>query len=71
MPLADLPLEIMRGIHPAISEEVYDVLTVEASVASRRSEGGTAPDNVRAAARGWRERLDKESIARMRGGAGA
>ncbi len=70
VPLAELPLEIMRGIHPAIGEEVYDVLTVEASVASRRSEGGTAPDNVRAAARGWRERLDRESIA-MRGGAGA
>jgi argininosuccinate lyase len=71
VPLAELPLEIMQGIHPAISEGVYDVLTVEASVASRRSEGGTAPDNVRAAARGWRERLDKESIARRRGGAGA
>jgi argininosuccinate lyase len=71
VPLADLPLEIMRGIHPAIGKDVYNVLTVEASVASRRSEGGTAPDNVRAAARGWRERLDKESIAQMRAGAGA
>jgi argininosuccinate lyase len=71
VPLAELPLEVMQGIHPAINEDVYNVLSVEASVASRRSEGGTAPDNVRAAARGWRERLDKESNAQMRGGAGA
>jgi argininosuccinate lyase len=36
------------------------VLSVDASVASRRSEGGTAPDNVRAAARAWIERLARE-----------
>jgi argininosuccinate lyase len=36
------------------------VLSVEASVASRRSEGGTAPENVRAAARSWLDRLSRE-----------
>ncbi len=52
-----LQLEVMQGVHPAISEGVYAVLSVEASVASRTSEGGTAPDNVRAAAKAWRMRL--------------
>jgi argininosuccinate lyase len=55
--LAALSLEIMQAEHPAIGAAVYDVLSADASVASRRSEGGTAPDNVRAAARGWLERL--------------
>jgi argininosuccinate lyase len=55
--LAALPLEMMQAEHPAISAAVFDVLSIDASVASRRSEGGTAPDNVRAAARGWIERL--------------
>ncbi|MBS27837.1 MAG: argininosuccinate lyase [Alphaproteobacteria bacterium] len=39
----------MQAIDPRISEDVFQVLSVEASVASRTSEGGTAPDNVRAA----------------------
>jgi argininosuccinate lyase len=36
---------------------VFDVLSVEASVASRTSFGGTAPDNVRAAAAEARARF--------------
>ncbi|WP_106161649.1 argininosuccinate lyase [Hasllibacter halocynthiae] len=55
--LSDLSLEEMREAHPAIGEGVFDVLTVEASVASRRSYGGTAPENVRAQVGRWRERL--------------
>jgi argininosuccinate lyase len=55
-----LPLEAMQAVHPAITGSVYGVLSVDASVASRRSEGGTAPDNVRAAARAWIERLARE-----------
>ena len=47
--LADLPLETMREIEPAISEEVFTVLSVEASLASRTSFGGTAPSRVREA----------------------
>lgn len=46
--LADLPLETLRAIDPRIDERVYAVLTVDASVASRRSHGGTAPEQVRA-----------------------
>ncbi|WP_431281765.1 argininosuccinate lyase [Humitalea sp. 24SJ18S-53] len=55
--LPDLPLEAMQAVHPGITDAVYSVLTVEASVASRTSHGGTAPENVRRMAAAWRERL--------------
>ncbi len=55
--LADLPLADLRTINPAITQAVYDVLTVDASVASRRSFGGTAPEEVRRQVAWWRERL--------------
>ncbi|MBB3982920.1 argininosuccinate lyase [Sphingobium fontiphilum] len=48
VPLADLPIETLKGIDPRIDERVYAVLTVDASVASRMSHGGTAPAQVRA-----------------------
>jgi argininosuccinate lyase len=47
--LAELPLEEMQAIEPAIGKTVYDVLDVDSSVASRNSYGGTAPERVRAA----------------------
>ncbi|HEX7875868.1 MAG TPA: argininosuccinate lyase [Sphingobium sp.] len=47
-PLADLPIETLKAIDPRIDERIYAVLTVDASVASRKSHGGTAPDQVRA-----------------------
>jgi len=46
--LADLPLETLQAIDARIDERVYAVLTVDASVASRKSHGGTAPEQVRA-----------------------
>ena len=46
--LADLPIDSLKAIDARIDRRVYDVLTVDASVASRRSHGGTAPDQVRA-----------------------
>jgi argininosuccinate lyase len=58
--LEDLPLEVMQAAHHAITKGVFDVLSVEASVASRTSFGGTAPANVRAAARLWIDRLAAE-----------
>jgi argininosuccinate lyase len=58
--LAEMPLDAMQEIHPAIDDRVYSILSVEASVASRTSEAGTAPDNVRRAARAWLERLAAE-----------
>ena len=47
--LADLPLTDLRAIDARITAAVFDVLSVDASVASRTSFGGTAPANVRAA----------------------
>ena len=46
--LQDLSLTQMHSVDPAITKEVYDVLGVENSVASRISYGGTAPAQVRA-----------------------
>jgi argininosuccinate lyase len=46
--LADLPIAALQAIDSRINARVYDVLTVDASVASRKSHGGTAPDQVRA-----------------------
>jgi len=55
-----LPLAVMQAIESRITEDVFAVLTVERSVKSRTSYGGTAPRNVRAEARKWLRRLDKE-----------
>jgi argininosuccinate lyase len=55
-----MPLEAMRAIEPRITQEVFSVLTVDRSVKSRTSYGGTAPKNVRAQAKKWLKRLDKE-----------
>ncbi len=54
--LADLSLEDLKSIHEAITEKVFDVLTVDASVASRTSFGGTAPSEVRKQIAWWRGR---------------
>ena len=52
-----LPLAAMQSVEPRITAEVFGVLTVEKSVASRTSFGGTAPDNVRRAAAAARAKL--------------
>jgi argininosuccinate lyase len=53
--LPDLTLEDMKEVHAGITEGVFDVLGVQNSVASRRSYGGTAPDQVRAQIARWRK----------------
>ena len=55
--LADLSLEEMQTVEPRLTGAVFGVLTVQYSVASRTSFGGTAPENVRAAVAAARERL--------------
>ncbi|MCW8086687.1 argininosuccinate lyase [Sabulicella glaciei] len=55
--LSALSLEEMREAEPRIHDGVFGVLSPSASVASRRSFGGTAPENVRAMAAEWKERL--------------
>ncbi|MEP6784221.1 MAG: argininosuccinate lyase [Sphingomonadales bacterium] len=47
--LSELPLDVLTDIDARIDKRVYDVLTVDASVASRTSHGGTAPVRVREA----------------------
>jgi argininosuccinate lyase len=46
--LDTLPLDALQAIDARITQDVFAVLTVDASVASRTSHGGTAPDQVRA-----------------------
>ena len=55
--LADLTLDQMQSVHGAITEDVFAVLGVDNSVASRTSYGGTAPAQVRAQISRWREVL--------------
>jgi argininosuccinate lyase len=60
VPLHRLPLAAMQAVEPRITDDVFKVLSVDRSVKSRVSYGGTAPKNVRAQARKWLKRLDKE-----------
>ncbi|MCI4660388.1 MAG: argininosuccinate lyase [Neomegalonema sp.] len=53
--LDGLSLQQMQTVEPRITEEVFAVLGVDNSVASRVSYGGTAPDQVRAQIARWRE----------------
>ena len=55
--LADLTHADMQNVDARITDDVFSVLSVENSVASRTSFGGTAPENVRAAAQSWRAAL--------------
>ena len=55
--LPDLSLAEMQGVHGAITEDVFAVLGVHNSVASRTSYGGTAPVRVREQIARWRDRL--------------
>ena len=55
--LAALTLTEMQAVEPRITDAVFGVLSVAASVRSRTSHGGTAPANVARMAADWRERL--------------
>jgi len=56
--LSDLSLDELRSFSPQIEEDVYQVLTLEGSVAARDHIGGTAPAQVRAAIQRARQRLN-------------
>jgi argininosuccinate lyase len=62
--LEKMPLDVMQAIEPRISNSVYSVLSVENSVKSRKSYGGTSPQNVAKMARAWARRLEKEAAGR-------
>jgi argininosuccinate lyase len=55
-----LALADMQAVEPRITDAVFDVLSVDRSVKSRVSYGGTAPKNVKAQARKWLKKLEKE-----------
>src|SRR5260370_39887652 len=58
--LHELPLKEMQAIEPRITAEALEVLSVEASVKSRTSYGGAAPENVLAQAQAGAQRLEKQ-----------
>ncbi|RIA44535.1 argininosuccinate lyase [Hephaestia caeni] len=58
--LDELPLDTLTAIDARIDARVFDVLSVDASVASRTSLGGTAPVRVREAIAAARARRDEE-----------
>ena len=55
--LEKLPLAEMQSIEPAITNDVFAVLSLEASVGSRTSFGGTSPEKVREQIAYWQEKL--------------
>ena len=55
--LPDLSLAQMQSVHGQITADVFNVLGVHNSVASRQSYGGTAPAQVRAQIARWKEKL--------------
>ena len=68
--LEGLTIEDFKFIDPRIDSRIHKVLSVEASVKSRQSYGGTAPDNVRAQVERWTEQLTGEKLTLPRGKAG-
>jgi len=61
--LAEMPLETLQSFSPLIDADVFEVLTVEGSVAARDHLGGTAPVRVKEAARDALRRLAQRSAA--------
>jgi argininosuccinate lyase len=57
--LDELPLTAMQRIEPRLTKDVFKVLSVDQSVRSRTSYGGTAPANVAREAKKWLKRLGK------------
>jgi argininosuccinate lyase len=55
--LEELALADLQAIHPGITAEVFSVLSVQNSVKSRTSYGGTAPAEVKKQVRAWKKRL--------------
>ncbi len=56
--LAELPLADLRALHPSIGDDARAALTLQGSLNSRATRGGTAPEQVRAQIERHRQRLD-------------
>jgi argininosuccinate lyase len=61
--LDELSLAEMQSVEPRMDASIFDRLTVEASVASRTSLGGTAPLRVREQISAWQARIADENPA--------
>ena len=59
--LSELPLQSMQTVEPRLTEDVFSVLSVEASAASRQSYGGTSPVRVSEQVQSWKTRLGLEA----------
>jgi argininosuccinate lyase len=60
VPLHRLSLADMQAVEKRITDDVFNVLSVSKSVASRTSYGGTAPKNVRVQAKRWLKKLGQD-----------
>ena len=56
--LPDLSLEDLQSVHEGITSDIFEVLGVDNSVASRTSYGGTSPSRVREQVARWKEILE-------------
>ena len=57
--LSELSLQTLQSFSDRIESDVFEILTLEGSVANRNHFGGTAPQQVRQAAKEARRRLEK------------
>lgn len=55
--LEELPLDVFQAVEAGITSDIYAVLGVQNSVRSRKSFGGTAPDQVALQVSWWKDRL--------------
>ncbi len=55
--LAQIPLSELQSVEPRITNDIFDAISNETSLAARKCFGGTAPDNVKAACVRARERF--------------
>jgi argininosuccinate lyase len=62
IPLDGLTIEDFKLIDHRIDSRIHKVLSVEASVRSRKSYGGTAPENVLAQAARWKSLLTGTTV---------
>ena len=53
--LEELSLEHMQAVEPKITQDIFQVLSVQNSIASRRSFGGTSPEEVKKQIQWWRQ----------------
>ena len=57
LPLAKLPLDVIREIEPSLDRSVYKVLGAEKAVAAMQSAGSTSPKQVRKQINRWKTKL--------------